>query len=144
MLSLEELRTLYAAHVAERMSTTARALEETGYSRLLIDAGHPFTYFADDNDAPFHPVPPFAHWEPAYKTDYEVESLADANERAARGHRAAKEAFSAGGSEIEIHHAYVAAVGDMDQALPYPTIIGLDDRSATLHYHGKRGRDGGY
>src|SRR5258706_6543681 len=43
---------------------------------------------------------------------------------------------------MEIHHAYVAAVGDMDERLPYPTIIGLDERAATLHYHGKRGRNG--
>jgi Xaa-Pro dipeptidase len=217
------------------MSTTARVLSETGYTRLLLDAGRPFTYFADDNDAPFHPVPHFAHWVPvegpghvldvtpgkrprlhrvtprdfwyeapapapgfvresvdvvdaetpegawdaisgngrtayignaperalakgiaaedanpqalvarldwerAYKSDYEVECLADANERAARAHRAARGAFEAGASEIEIHHAYVAALGDVDEALPYTSIVGLDDRSATLHYHGKRG-----
>lgn len=228
---------LYSEHLSERAETTALALEETGYSRLLLHAGQPFTYFADDNDAPFHPTPHFAHWAPvegpghilefvpgarprlhrvtpldfwyeppapapdfvreaievldvttpelawksvakngrtafvggaadqalawgfdagdvnppallarldwdrAYKSDYEVESLSEATARAARGHRAAAEAFLAGVSEIEIHHAYVAAVGDMDQALPYPTIIGLDERAATLHYHGKRGRE---
>ena len=54
----------YSAHVAARAATTARALEETGFDRLLIHSGVPFTYFADDNDAPFHSTPHFAHWAP--------------------------------------------------------------------------------
>src|SRR5450759_5956037 len=54
----------YSAHVAARAATTARALEETGFDRLLIPSGVPFTYFADDNDAPFHTTPHFAHWAP--------------------------------------------------------------------------------
>jgi Xaa-Pro dipeptidase len=32
-------------------------------------------------------------------------------------------------------------MGDPDDALPYTTIIALDERAATLHYHGKRGRE---
>ena len=239
MLSADRLSVLYSAHVAERAATTARALSETGYDRLLLHAGRPFTYFADDNDAPFHPTPHFAHWAPvegpghllsftprekarlarvtprdywyeppapapefvldaidvadvatpelawdamqsgkrtayvgnapeealargfaaedvnpaalvarldwerSYKSDYEMETLADANERAARGHRAALAAFQAGASELEIHHAYVKAVGAVDEMLPYTTIVGLDERAATLHYHGKRGHESG-
>jgi len=54
----------YAAHVAACAATTARALLETGFDRLLIHSGVPFTYFADDNDAPFHTTPHFAHWAP--------------------------------------------------------------------------------
>jgi Xaa-Pro dipeptidase len=227
----------YASHVAERVATTARALAETGLDRLLIHSGTPFTYFADDNDAPFHTTPHFAHWAPvagpghvldftpgkrprlvrltpldfwyaapapppdfvlrefdvvdvvtpealwkevpppsprtafiggdeapahangvgkaainpkslterldwerSYKSTYEVAALAEATAKAARGFRAAEGAFRAGAPEIEIHHAYVSAVGDVDTALPYPTIVGLDDKAGTLHYHGKRGR----
>ena len=58
------LADLYRAHVAERQRTTERALSETGFDRLLLHSGVPFTYFADDNDAPFHPTPHFAHWAP--------------------------------------------------------------------------------
>src|ERR1039457_1456014 len=54
----------YSAHVAARAATTARALEETGFDRLLVHSGMPFTYFADDNDAPFHSTPHFTHWAP--------------------------------------------------------------------------------
>ena len=58
------LADLYRAHVAERQQTTERALAETGFDRLLLHSGIPHTYFADDNDAPFHPTPHFAHWAP--------------------------------------------------------------------------------
>lgn len=230
------LADLYRAHVAERQRTTERALSETGFDRLLLHSGVPFTYFADDNDAPFHPTPHFAHWAPvegpghvlevrpgkkprlvryqprdywyappqpapdfvaaaieivetetpeavqgavranvgrtafvggateeaaafgvaadavnpkalvarldwerSYKSAYEVETLAEATVPAARGFRAAEEAFRDGATEMEAHHAFLAAAGVMEEWLPYPTIIGFDERSATLHYHGKRG-----
>lgn len=230
------LADLYQEHVAERQRTTERALAETGFDRLLLHSGTPFTYFADDNDAPFHPTPHFAHWAPvegpghvlevrpgkkprlvrlqlrdywyappqpapafvaaaieivetetpeavraavganagrtaflggdaaeaaalgvppgavnpkglvarldwerSYKSAYEVETLAEATVPAARGFRAAEEAFRDGATEMETHHAFLAAAGVMEEHLPYPTIIGFDERSATLHYHGKRG-----
>jgi Xaa-Pro dipeptidase len=239
MLSHERRTALFGEHLAERRATTERALQETGFDRLLLHSGRPFTYFADDNDAPFHPTPHFAHWAPvegpghlleitpgsgaprlhrvtprdywyeppsppadfvreafdvvdvgspelawgrvslegktayvggapdeaiarglpaaavnppalvarldwerSYKSAYEAETMADATERAARGHAAARTAFESGASEIEIHHAYVSAVGDVDEHLPYTSIVGLDEHAATLHYHGKLGKDG--
>ncbi len=230
------LADLYRAHVAERQRTTERALAETGFDRLLLHSGVPFTYFADDNDAPFRPTPHFAHWAPvegpghvlevrpgkrprlvrceprdywyappqpapgfvadvieivevdapeavraavardggrtafvggaadeaarlgvaagdvnpkglvarldwerSYKSAYEVETLAEATVPAARGFRAAEAAFRDEATEMEVHHAFLAAAGVMEEKLPYPTIIGFDERSSTLHYHGKRG-----
>ncbi|MGE5345802.1 MAG: Xaa-Pro dipeptidase [Acidithiobacillales bacterium] len=237
---MKDLPSLFAAHVAERVATAGRALSETGFERLLVHSGAPFTYFADDMDAPFRSTPHFAHWAPvegphhlleftpgrkprilrvtprdywyappapapdfvreafevvdvatpeeawkeaaaipfsaktafvgpdepaakakgfagaglnpkglvarldwerSYKTPYEVATLSEATARAAKGFRAAEAAFRAGASEIEIHHAYVTAVGDPEDALPYTTIIALDERAATLHYHGKRGHE---
>jgi Xaa-Pro dipeptidase len=237
---MKNLSTLFAEHVADRVTTAGRALSESGFDRLVVYSGAPFTYFADDNDAPFRSTPHFAHWAPvegpyhlldvtperkprilrvtprdywfappapapdfvrqafdvldvetpeeawkeaaaipftatsayvgpdeaaakakgfagaalnpkglvarldwerSYKTPYEVATLSEASSRAAKGFRAAEAAFRAGASEIEIHHAYVAAVGDPDDALPYPTIIALDERAATLHYHAKRDRE---
>jgi Xaa-Pro dipeptidase len=228
---------LYAEHLARLATTTARALAEAGYDRMLVHSGVPFTYFADDNDAPFHPTPTFAHWAPvagpshlldvvpgkrprlvrvqprdywyappapapgwvakeidvadvatseaawkaigngfsrtafvgaaadeaaghgfapgnvnpkalvarldwerSYKTEWEVAQVAAANAKAAPGYRAIEKAFRAGASEMELHHAYLAAIGDTEEALPYTSIVALDDRSATLHYHGKRGK----
>jgi Xaa-Pro dipeptidase len=78
-------------------------------------------------------------WERSYKSEYEVETLAEATVPAARGFRAAEAAFRDGATEMEAHHAFLGAAGVMEEQLPYPTIIGFDERSATLHYHGKRG-----
>jgi Xaa-Pro dipeptidase len=230
---------LYPAHLKEREDTTARALGEAGFDRLLVHSGLPFTYFADDQDAPFRTTPHFAHWAPvegpghlldfvpgkkprlvrlvprdywyappapapdfvrdafdiaeastaeeawreaarpafgartafigrpesvarehgispasinalslvkrldwerSYKSEYEAATIAEANAKAAPGFAAAEKAFFAGASEMEIHQAYLEAVGCKEEDLPYPTIIGLDDRASTLHYHDKRGR----
>ncbi len=80
-------------------------------------------------------------WDRSYKTPYEIEQLAEATLRAARGFAAAKARFLSGGSELQIHLDYVAAVAQTEESLPYTTIVGLNERAATLHYHGKRGRE---
>ncbi|HSB62794.1 MAG TPA: Xaa-Pro dipeptidase, partial [Thermoanaerobaculia bacterium] len=76
-------------------------------------------------------------------SDWEVDAISAATVKAAPAHRAAEAAFRAGAPEIDIHHSYLAALGDVEDALPYTTIVGLDDHAATLHYHGKRGREPG-
>ncbi len=226
-----DLATLFQAHLAERLRTTTEALGQTGFEALVISSGKVHTYFADDQDAPFHPTPHFAHWCPmagphhalvvrpgrqprliryapedfwyeqtplgspfwaaafdlvevgtvddvwkevgslpraAYignetdraeaagfevnpalltahldwfrtaKSDYEVQCIEEATVLAAQGHRAARQAFLAGASELDIHHAYVQAVGIVDHELPYGSIVALNEKGATLHYEGKR------
>ena len=82
-------------------------------------------------------------WNRSYKTPYEAACVEEAARMAARGHRAAREAFRSGASELDIHHAYVQAVGVVDHQLPYPSIVALDRNGATLHYDKKRTeRDG--
>jgi Xaa-Pro dipeptidase len=196
----------------------------------VISSGTPFTFFADDRDAPFEPTPHFAHWCPltgphhllhvipgrrprvvrhapedywyeqggvtegfwlpefdveeavdldeawerlgrpkraafigsesdraategmtanpeglvarldwtrSYKDEYEVSAIEQATTLGARGHRAAREAFRTGGSEMEIHHAFVSAVGTTEGALPYTTIVALEEHGAILHYETK-------
>lgn len=77
-------------------------------------------------------------WDRSLKTPYEVACIERANEIAAKAHRAARSAFEAGASELEIHQAYVAAAGCVDKDLPYESIVALDEKAATLHYTGKR------
>ena len=60
----------------------------------------------------------------------------------ARGHRAAREAFATGASEMEIHHAFVVAVGTTEAELPYTTIVALEKHGAILHYESKQTRAG--
>lgn len=228
---------LYPAHVRARQAKAEVALAAASFDAMVLQSGAPFTYHADDQDAPFHSAPHFAHWVPmegprhlllvrpgkrpmlvrvapedywyeqtplgdpswarefdlvelkseeeawkhvesstplanaayvgdspggaaahgiprkrvnppaliarldwdrSFKTPYEVECLEEATRMAARGHAAARAAFQAGASEIEIHQTYVAAVGCVDEELPYPSIVALDEKGATLHYQRKR------
>jgi Xaa-Pro dipeptidase len=231
-----DLSTLYSRHVERLRAETEKALAETGFDSLVISSGTPFTYFADDRDAPFESTPHFAHWCPldgphhllhvvpgqkprlvrhapedywyeqggvtdpswlgsvrfeeagdvdaawkalgrpakaayvgnetaraadagldanpaalvsrldwvrSYKDEYEVHCIEQATIRGARGHRAAREAFASGASELEIHQAFVEAVGCVEAELPYTTIVALNEKAATLHYERKRPvRDG--
>lgn len=68
------------------------------------------------------------------KTPYEIEQIKQANQIALKGHNAAKTAFSEGKSELQIHLAYLEAIGVADEHLPYHNIVALNQHSAILHY----------
>jgi Xaa-Pro dipeptidase len=226
-----DLTTLFRTHIAERQKVADEALAKTGFDTLVISSGEPFTHFADDQEAPHHTTPHFAHWTPlkgphhvlvirsgkkprlmryapedfwyeqtplghpfwadcfeiqdypkldaiwselgnvgktayigneieraakaemvlnparmvarldwhrAYKTDYEVQCIADASILGAKGHEAGRKAFLSGASELEIHYAFVQAVGCLDHELAFSSIVALDPKGATLHYENKR------
>jgi Xaa-Pro dipeptidase len=82
-------------------------------------------------------------WGRSCKSPYELRTLEEATERGARGHRASREAFLAGGSEVEIHHAFVQAADCLDQDLAFPSIVALEPKGAILHYRHKRHQRGG-
>jgi Xaa-Pro dipeptidase len=68
------------------------------------------------------------------KSAYEISCLREATGVAVAGHLAAERAFRAGRSEFDIHLAYLGAVRQTDEELPYHSIIGLNEHAATLHY----------
>lgn len=70
----------------------------------------------------------------ARKSAYEVACLREATRVGVTGHLAAELAFRAGGSEFDIHMAYLAAVRQTDEELPYHSIVALNEHAATLHY----------
>jgi Xaa-Pro dipeptidase len=70
----------------------------------------------------------------AAKTPYELLCLRQASRLGARGHRAALQAYEAGGSEFEIELAFLKACGLREQELPYNPIIALNAGGAVLHY----------
>jgi Xaa-Pro dipeptidase len=74
------------------------------------------------------------HYPRAMKTPYEVECMRRASKLGVAGHRAAKQAFDAGGSEYDIHQAFVRGTGLTEHELPYANIVALNANSATLHY----------
>jgi Xaa-Pro dipeptidase len=104
------------------------------------------TAFIGETDDPHGEVNPEAllhrlHFDRSWKTDYEIECMRLANERGARGHRAAEKAFRGGLSEYEIHIEYLRAADHTEEELPYGNIIALNEHAAVLHYyHHERGR----
>ncbi|MAA61946.1 MULTISPECIES: Xaa-Pro dipeptidase [unclassified Idiomarina] len=74
------------------------------------------------------------HFHRSIKTEWEVDNLREANRLAAKAHVAAKEAFFAGKSELEIHHAYLSAIDFRESQVPYNSIVALNSDSAILHY----------
>jgi Xaa-Pro dipeptidase len=82
-------------------------------------------------------------WERAYKTDYELQCLDEASQLGVTGHKAAKEAFDEGASELEIHYTFLQTLGATERDLPYPSIVALNEKGAFLHYETKRRMRGG-
>ncbi|MBN3098567.1 Xaa-Pro dipeptidase [Pectobacterium brasiliense] len=76
----------------------------------------------------------YLHYHRAYKTDYELACMREAQKTAVIGHRAAHEAFLSGMSEFDINLAYLAATGHRDIDVPYGNIIALNEHAAVLHY----------
>ncbi|WJY14834.1 Xaa-Pro dipeptidase [Pectobacteriaceae bacterium CE90] len=76
----------------------------------------------------------YLHYYRAYKTDYELACMREAQKTAVAGHRAAYDAFQSGMSEFDINLAYLAATGHRDTDVPYSNIVALNEHAAVLHY----------
>ena len=74
----------------------------------------------------------------AIKSDYELDQLRAANQLALLGHRAAKACFLEGGTEFEIHLAFLQATAHLEDESPYTNIVALNEKAAILHYQFKR------
>lgn len=79
----------------------------------------------------------FLHYHRAYKTPHELTQMRKAQDKAARGHRAAEQAFQSGASEAQINAAFLSAAGHTDNDVPYNNIVALNENGATLHYQYK-------
>jgi Xaa-Pro dipeptidase len=73
-------------------------------------------------------------FERARKTPFEIRCMSAATAAAVRGHEAAREVFATGGSEFDIHLAYLAAAGQISEELPYSSIVALNEHAGVLHY----------
>ena len=58
------LAELFLDHLDARQAYAEKAMAAHGFDSLIISSGTPFTYFADDQDAPFVAVPHFRHYCP--------------------------------------------------------------------------------
>ncbi len=74
------------------------------------------------------------HFSRIQKTPYEINCIRHANQLALKGHRAAADAFYAGGSEYDINAAYLQATQQSQKQMPYGNIVALNENAAVLHY----------
>ncbi|MBS0575792.1 MAG: Xaa-Pro dipeptidase [Proteobacteria bacterium] len=120
-----DVRVVHCAHDA------AQHFPKAGRLAIIGEADAALPGFAPDN-------PPalmdYLHFHRAFKTPYEIAMMKVAQRHAVAGHRAAEGCFRAGGSELDIHRAYLAASGHSDLDLPYGNIVALNRHGATLHY----------
>jgi len=93
--------------------------------------------FEEQVDGQVNPAPLLSRvdYARAWKTEYEIECMRQANDVGVRGHLAAERAFRAGASEYDIHLDYLRASGQTEDELPYSNIIALNENGAVLHYH---------
>ena len=74
------------------------------------------------------------HYYRAWKSPFELEAMRQASSLAARGHNAAARCFADGGSEFQIHLAYLGAAGQIPEELPYSSIVAINEHAGVLHY----------
>ena len=68
------------------------------------------------------------------KSKFELENIVAASRMAVQGHAAAKNVFYDGGSEFDIHHAFLVASSQTEAEQPYPAIMALNEHAGILHY----------
>lgn len=122
------IETLTRAEIGKRLARTRPATAFIGESTLEL---------AGEN----HNEPNLLarlDYDRAIKTRYECECMAAASRIAARGHLAVAAAFAEGATEFDMHLHYARATRLADSELPYPTIIGVNEHAATLHYQNRR------
>ena len=74
------------------------------------------------------------HYQRARKTRFEIACLERATETGVQGHIAARAAYYANGSELDILRAFLAGADQTEAEAPYPCIIGRNEHAAVLHY----------
>ncbi len=80
-------------------------------------------------------------WYRAYKTEHEIAGIRAAAESAAAGHARGRDVFLAGGSELDVHRAYLEAADRLEWQMPFGNIVAFDDKASILHYERKRGAE---
>ncbi len=125
----------WTEHFEIRCVSTKEALlkELDGVSRLagIGEEAQEAMGFASVNDLK---LLSYLDYYRANKTRYEVACIEEANRVAAPGHVATKRALSGEPSEFELNEIYCRASGQRESALPYQSIVAINQHAAILHY----------
>ena len=116
-----------ADHIAEHLPT---ALERAAYIGEHIDVAEVLNIGVLNPEEMLS----YFHYHRAYKTDYEMYCLREANRIAVKGHLAAKQAFLAQRSEYDIQIDYLQAIKQTENEVPYGNIVALNENASILHY----------
>lgn len=76
----------------------------------------------------------YLHYQRAYKTDYELDCMRQANKIAVQAHMSARDKFFSHASEFDINQAYLSCAKQGDNQVPYGNIVALNQHAAILHY----------
>ncbi len=122
-------------HASAEALTAALAKHTAGAGRVAhvgppAEGASNLSFAATNPEALLNPI----HYARAIKDDFELAALRVAAAFGARGHMAARDAFMAGASELEVHLAFLAASRQTDAAQPYPGIVGQNEHAGVLHY----------
>lgn len=128
----------WAAHFDVVLLTQANAVEKHlpydkvkyAYVGEYIEVAEALGFDLVNPDRVLH----YLHYHRAYKTDYEMACMREANKLAVTGHRAAELAFRQGLSEFDINLAYLCAIRQGENQVPYNNIIALNKNASILHY----------
>lgn len=119
--------------IVQDASAWADVLKESSATALIAEPGD-FPDLGGGADVNPEPVVRALDEIRTAKTDWQIDCIRQANRIAVKGHGAAREAFLAGASELEIHLAYLKAAAHEPDALPYNSIVALNEHGAVLHY----------
>jgi len=116
-----------ADHIADHLPN---ALERAAYIGEHIDVAEVLNIGVLNPEE----VLSYFHYHRAYKTDYEMYCLREANRIAVIGHQAAKASFLAQRSEYDIQLDYLQSIKHTENEVPYSNIVALNENAAILHY----------
>ena len=135
--SPQPLRDLYAQHleIIEYSSLEAliKQFSKSARSLVLINETNDFGLDAKAFNPP--QILNAIDFQRRSKTAYEHACLREATRLAVPAHLAAKDAFMAGASELEVASTYLKACYCAESEMPYAIIAGINENAAVLHHH---------
>ncbi|MCR9261366.1 MAG: Xaa-Pro dipeptidase [Pseudomonadaceae bacterium] len=119
------------AETAELLQACQQHMQADKKMAVIGPEGASNEQFGEPNPAE---LTAYLHFHRAHKTSYELAVMRTASDIGAAGHVAAEACFHSGGSEFDIHMAYLVGSQQSEVELPYGNIVALNEHGSVLHY----------